>query len=134
MKDIAFLDTDFFNKTLKVTNLEGDSLLEKTLSLNYDFYICQKVFKELRKQSLSKAKELIDLGKIKLYKFEDCLKNLYAKNKTIAFIQFLLDLEFIIENMFATNQLYLEKFQHLESLCSNNNITVVSFLRSLNVL
>lgn len=120
---IAFLDTDFIRKTRDIIYCNC-SLLDKTLELNHDFYVSEKVLNELPKKDYNDIIRLITMQKIKLCKISDCVNMLYKSFGDLAFNIFLNDLLKIINNMFGENKFYITYFQRLEVYAFGGTTTI----------
>lgn len=123
---IAFLDADFVIKTSAVTNNSNESLLDKVLGLNHDFYICDKVLSEIK---INKENIIISRILNKSVKKATFLKIMTLLNKhykTLYKKVFLSDLKDIIFEMFGEYKLYEDNFAVLEEYL-NKNTTVKEF-------
>lgn len=111
---IAFLDTDFIRKTKEIS-YNSNSLLDKTLELNHDFYITEKVLNELPRKDYKDILDLILKQKIKLFKTKNMVELLFETFSDAAFNIILSDLAKIIENLFGDNEFYNTYFKKLEA-------------------
>ena len=109
------MDSDFIIKTSAIKNLTNETLLEKTLKLSHDFYICEKVLAEIAVDKNNIILEKVANNEVYCLKFIDCLnalKDCFGQEfKRV----FLTDLRKVIEEVDGDYKLYNDNFKELES-------------------
>lgn len=128
---IAYLDTDFINKTIK-TNEGSSTLFDEIIKLPYEFRMVFKVYKEIKDQ---KILDVIDkyIKSKKIFLFEDLeivnkLKKFF--NEKIIQNIILSDINKISQSIFENDTFYNNYFQKLEKKY-NDGIKLNSFLAEL---